>query len=138
MRRSNPLQIIGCHGHRWGIERGLDVQRHEDAEEDRIDVVVMEQWQKDRHENDDDLGPFERPAEQEDDDLSKDEELYRGQVERQHELLNDGVSPEIGEHRREGPGADEEVADHRRRARGEIDRFLQAFEGECAIGRRQQ
>ena len=41
---------------------------------------VFKQRQEDRHEDDDDLGPFQRPAEQEDDDLREDQEAGRAQI----------------------------------------------------------
>ena len=59
---ATPFQIVGGHGHGRREERGLKVQRHQDTEEQGIDAKVGEQRQEDRHEDDDDLGPFKRPA----------------------------------------------------------------------------
>src|SRR3546814_2478919 len=42
--------------------------------------VVRQQWQKDRHEDDDDLRPFERPAEQENNKLGEQQELQRCEI----------------------------------------------------------
>ena len=72
--RRHAFQIIGSHGHGRRIERGLDVERHENAEQDRIDPEVVDQRQEDRNEDDDDLGPFQRPAQQEDHDLRQQQE----------------------------------------------------------------
>src|SRR5262245_13745018 len=67
--RRYALEIEGGHRHRWRIEGRLRVERHHNAEENRIDMKVVEQRQKDGHENDDDFRPFQWPAEQENDDL---------------------------------------------------------------------
>ena len=62
VRRRNALQVEGRHCDRRRQERRLDVEGDEQPEEQRIDVEVLEQRQEDRHEDDDDLGPLERPA----------------------------------------------------------------------------
>jgi hypothetical protein len=118
MRWGNALEIIGRHRHRRRVERRLDVQCHKHAKENWIDPEFRQQRQEDRDEDDDDLRPFERPAEQEDDDLGEDQKTDRGQIQREHEVLYDRVPTEIREHRREGPGADEQITDHRRGAGG--------------------
>src|SRR5205814_876452 len=58
----------------------LQVDEHQRAPEDRVDVEVLQQRQEDRHEDDDDLGPLERPAQHEDDRLRQDHELHGCQV----------------------------------------------------------
>src|SRR3546814_6978352 len=78
--------------------------------------VVRQQWQKDRHEDDDDLRPFERPAEQENNKLGEQQELQRCEIEAGDEVIDDLLAAEVGEHRGEGPRAYEEPADHRRGA----------------------
>jgi len=65
-----------------------------------------------RHEDDDDLGPFQRPAQEEDDELGHQEEEHRREVEADDELADQVLAAEIGEDRGEGPGADEQPADH--------------------------
>src|SRR6266446_3404898 len=57
----------------------------EEVQQDQSDDLDPQ----DRHEDDDDLRPFERPAEDEDDELREDHELHRRHVERQHPLLDD-------------------------------------------------
>ncbi len=133
--RSDALEIVGRHGHGWSQERGLKVQRHQDAEEQRVDAEMRQQRQEDRHEDDDDLRPLQRPAQQEDDDLGHDQEGERRDVEPAHEIADHLVAAEIGEYRREGPGADEEPADHRRGLHGQIDRLAQPLPGQRPVGR---
>ena len=133
-RRRDALEIERRHRDRRRVERGLRVQRHQDAEEDRVDLEVVEQRQEDRHEDDDDLGPFQRPAEQEDDDLGQQQEAGRRQIEREEEGLDHLLAAEHREHGRERPRADEQVADHRGRARGEVDRVAQHGEVERPVG----
>jgi hypothetical protein len=72
--RRYSLQVIGRHGHGRGQERRLKVECDQDAEEQRIDLEVDQKRQEDRHEDDDDFGPFQRPAQQEDDQLGQDQE----------------------------------------------------------------
>jgi hypothetical protein len=48
---------------------------------------------EDRHEDHDDLGPLERPAEDEDDRLREDHELQRRQVQRSTQLLDQRLPP---------------------------------------------
>jgi hypothetical protein len=71
-----------------------------------------------------DLGPLQRPAEQEDDDLRQDHELNRCHVEREDPLLDDLLPAEQRERRGEYAGADKEPADHGARLGGEKRRLL--------------
>src|SRR5919198_590826 len=93
------------------------VERHQQPEEQRIDVEVRQQRDKNRHEDDDDLRPLERPAKDEDDELGERHELHRRHVERQHPALDDLLPAEQREGRREDGGADEEPAHHGARLR---------------------
>src|SRR5262245_46637864 len=129
-RRRHALEIERRHGDRRRQERGLDVERHQEAEEQRIDIEDLEQRQEDRHEDDDDLGPFQRPAQDEDDELGEDHESGLVQVERQHEPLDRLVAAQIGEHGREGERADEQPAHHGGGAGGEEHRLLELGERE--------
>ena len=129
----NPLEVEGCHRDRRGEERGLNVERDQDPEEERIDVELLEQRQKDRHEDHDDLGPFERPAEDEDDHLRDDHEHQRRGIKPGHQGLDRLMPAEIAEDRGEDERADEEPAHHRGGAGGEINALLQLLEGERAI-----
>jgi hypothetical protein len=70
MRRAHALQVERRHRHRRAQEGRLQVQRHQQAEEQRVDAEVVQQRDEDRHEDHDDLGPFQRPAQHEDDDLA--------------------------------------------------------------------
>src|SRR3989344_5519490 len=119
VRRRHALEIKRGHRHRRRQECRLQVERHQKAEKQRIDIEVRQQRNEDRHKNDDDLGPLERPAEQEDDDLRQDHELHRTHVERKHPLLDNLLAAEQRERRRENGGADEQPADHRTRLGGE-------------------
>src|SRR3546814_3884280 len=65
IRWGDALQVVSGHRHWRRQERGLQIEGNQDSKEQRVDFVVRQQWQKDRHEDDDDLRPFERPAEQE-------------------------------------------------------------------------
>ncbi len=87
---------------------------------------MRQQRQEDRHEDDDDLRPFQRPSEKEDDNLGEDQEHNRRQVHAEHEFLDQAVAAQIREHRRERPRADEQPAYHRRRAHRKVDGFLEA------------
>src|SRR3546814_20673356 len=91
--------------------------------------VVRQQWQKDRHEDDDDLRPFERPAEQENNKLGEQQELQRCEIEAGDEVIDDLLAAAVGEQRGEGPRAYEEPADHRRGAPRQGDRLAQALPG---------
>src|SRR6056297_3161721 len=106
LRWRNPLEIIGRHRHRWRQKAGLQVQRHKDTEEQRIDLEELQERQEDRHEDDDDLEPFQRPAEQEDDQLREQQELQRAQIQPLHEFRDDMLAAQVGKHRRKGVGAD--------------------------------
>ena len=64
------------------------------AEEDRVDLEVVEQRQENRHEDDDDLGPFQRPAEQEDDDLGQQQEAGLVQVQIEEKPLDHALPAE--------------------------------------------
>src|SRR3546814_6612150 len=115
-------------------ERGLQIEGNQDSKEQRVDFVVRQQWQKDRHEDDDDLRPFERPAEQENNKLGEQQELQRCEIEAGDEVIDDLLAAEVGEHRGEGPRAYEEPADHRRGAHRQVDRIAQALPGQGTIG----
>src|SRR6266702_3441542 len=136
--RRDALEVVAGHRHRRGEERRLDVQRHQDAEKYRVDVEVVQQRQEDRHENDDDLGPLQRPTQQEEDELGQQHERHRRHVEAEDEILDDTLPAQVREYRGERPRADEQPAHHRCRARGEENRFLQALEVELSIADRQQ
>src|SRR5512139_2490572 len=119
VRRRHALEVEGGHRHRRRQERRLQVERHQQAEEQRIDVELGEQRNEDGHEDHDDLGPLQRPTEQEDDDLREDHELDRRQSEREDPLLDHLLPAEQCERRREDRRADEQPAHHRRGLRGE-------------------
>jgi hypothetical protein len=82
MRRTHALQVERGHRHRRAQERGLQVQRHQQAEEQRVDAEVVQQRDEDRHEDHDDLGPLQRPAQDEDDHLAQHQELGLAEVHR--------------------------------------------------------
>src|SRR5262249_22113982 len=85
---------------------GLQVDEYDGSPKDRIDVEVLEQRQEDRHEDHDDLGPFERPAQQENDRLRKQHELDRRHIERKHPLLDELLAAQYGKNggkKRRGP-----------------------------------
>ena len=94
MRGRHSLQIEGGHRDRRRVERRLRVEGDQDAEEDRIDAEVVQERQEDRNEDDDDLRPLQRPAQQEDDELGQDQELRARQIEAEEELLNDRLTAE--------------------------------------------
>src|SRR5438067_4235786 len=119
VRRRYALQVERGHRHRRREERRLQIERHEQAEKQRIDTEVRKQRDEDRHEDDDDLGPLERPAQNEDDELREHHELHRRHVEREHPALDDFLPPEERKSRREDGGADEQPAHHGARLRGE-------------------
>ncbi len=73
--RRDALEIERRHRDRRRQERRLQVHEHQRAPQDRVDVEVLQHRQEDRHEDDDDLGPFQRPAEHEDDRLRQEHEL---------------------------------------------------------------
>ncbi len=120
----HPLQVEGGHRHRRREEGRLQVQRHQQTEEQRIDPELGEQRNEDRHEDDDDLGPLERPAEDEDDELRQDHELDRGQAQREHPALDDFLAAEQRERSREDRRADEQPAHHRAGLGGQERRLL--------------
>src|SRR3954469_12432099 len=120
----HALQIERRHRHRRRQEGGLQVERHEQAKEQRIDAEVRQERDKDRHEDDDDFGPLERPAQDEDDELGEDHELHRGHLQRHPPFLDDLLSAEQCEGRRENRRADEQPAHHGARLRGEERRLL--------------
>ena len=64
---ATPFQVEGGHRHRRREERRLEVQGHQQTEKQGIDVEVGQERDEDRHEDDDDLRPFQGPAQQEDD-----------------------------------------------------------------------
>ena len=121
MRRRDALEVVGRHRHRRRQERRLQIDRDQDAEEQRVDAEMRQQRQEDRDEDDDDLGPFQRPAEDEDDQLRDDQEHQRRHVEAGDELADQLLAAEIGEDRREGRRADEQPAHHRRGAGRQVD-----------------
>src|SRR5688572_24819298 len=111
-RRRDSLQVVGRHGHRRRQERRLQIERDQDAEEQRIDPEMRQQRQEDRDEDNDDLGPFQRPSQQEDDELAEQQELERGNVEPGDEFGDHLFAAEVSEYRREGRGADEQPTHH--------------------------
>src|SRR5262249_19612134 len=119
----HALEVEGRHRHRRRQEGGLEVDRHHGAEEDRVDLEVAEQGDEDRAEDDDDLGPLQRPAEQEDDELGDELEAHRRQVHAQHPSLDHRLAAVEREDRREQRRADEEPADHGRRLGGQEGRL---------------
>src|SRR5512139_2281600 len=124
VRRRHALEVESGHCHRRRQERRLQVERHHQAEEQRVDVEVRQKRNEDRHEDDDDLGPLERPAEDEDDGLRQQHELGRRHVQREHPLLDDLLPAEQRERGREDRRADEQPAHHGRGLGGEEDRLL--------------
>ena len=124
MFRRHGLQIE--RGHRDGRrqECRLEIDRHHGAEQDRVDLKVVQQRDEDRAEDDDDLGPLERPAEQEDDHLRHELEPHRREVHAQHPALDQPLAAVQREHGGEERRADEQPADHRGRLRREERRLL--------------
>ena len=59
------------------------------------------------------------------------------EVEAGHEVRDQLLAAEVGEHRREGVGADEEPAHHRGRPHGEVHALAQPSEGHRTIGDRE-
>src|SRR5262249_12419419 len=105
VRRRYALQVERRHRDRRRQERRLQIQRDEQAEKQRVDVEVRQQRDEDRHEDDDDLRPLERPAQDEDDELRQYHELDRRQVQREHPSLDQLLAAEQRERRRENSGA---------------------------------
>src|SRR2546428_10577900 len=62
----HAFEIERRHRHRRRQERRLEVDRNHRPEQNRVDLEVTQQRDEDRAEDHDDLGPLERPAEQED------------------------------------------------------------------------
>src|SRR5262245_65353639 len=75
--RRHGLQIERGHRHGRRQECRLEIDCHHGAEEDRVDLKVAEKWDEDRAENDNDLGPLEWPAEEENDHLRHELESQR-------------------------------------------------------------
>ena len=86
-------------------------------------LKVAQQRDEDRAEDDDDLGPLERPAEQEDDHLRDEQEPERREVHAQHPALDQPLAAVQREHGGEERRADEQPAHHRGRLRGEERRL---------------
>src|SRR3989339_2018320 len=97
VRRRHPLEVEGGHRDRRREERRLEVQGHEQTEEERIYVEVRQERDEDRHEDDDDLGPLQRPAQKEDDHLRQEHELHRRHVERLYPIVDDLLAAKEGE-----------------------------------------
>src|SRR5262249_59281828 len=83
--------------------------------------------QEDRHEDDDDLGPFQRPSEYENDRLRQDHELHGRHIERQHPLLDQRLPAEDCEDPREQRRANEQPAHHGGGLRRQEHSLLGAF-----------
>src|SRR6266403_1796122 len=132
------LQVERRHGDRRREESRLQVDEYQRAPQDRIDIEVLEQRQEDRHEDDDDLGPLERPAEEEDDRLRQDQELHRRHVEAQYPGLDQLLAAQDREHPREQRRADEQPAHHCSGFGGEKYGLLEAFPVELASLKRKQ
>src|SRR5262249_48304579 len=98
----HTLAIEGRHRHRRSEEGGLQVQRDQNAEEQRVDAVMLQQRHEDRYEDDNDLGPLQRPTQQEDDELGQDHELGARQIEIVDQLAHHFMAVQIGKDRREG------------------------------------
>ena len=87
-------------------------------------MEVAQQRDEDRAEDDDDLGPLERPPQQEDDQLRHELEPHRREVHAQHPALDQPLAAVQREHGGEKRRADEEPADHGGRLRREERRLL--------------
>ena len=133
---ATPFRVVRRHRHWRRIERRLDIERYQNAEHDRIHVEYLQQRQEDRDEDDDDLRPFERPAEKEDDALREQQEFHPRQVHARDRALDELLPAEVGEYRGEGPRADEQERHHRRRARGQVNRFREPLEVQLRDSRR--
>src|SRR6188474_3594845 len=70
--RCDALEIECRHGHRWRQKCRLQIHEDQNTPQHGVNVEVLEQWQKDRNEDDDDLGPFQRPAQDKNDRLRQD------------------------------------------------------------------
>ena len=115
----------------------MQIQGHEQAKEQRIHAKMRQQRNEDRHEDDDDLGPLQRPAQQKDDDLRQHHELYRRHVERQHPLVDDLLATEQGKSRRENAGTNKQPAHHGAGLGRQIDRLADHADIEASVGSRQ-
>src|SRR6202007_1924183 len=138
VRRRDAFEVARRHRHRRRQDRRLQVYEHQRAPQDRIDVEVLEQRQEDRHEDDDDFGPFERPAEEENDRLRQDQELHWRHVEAQYPRLAQLLTAQDREPPREQRRADEQPAHHRGRFRSQKHCLLEALPVELASLQRKQ
>ena len=71
------------------LDDGDDEDEGQHAEEQRINTELAQHGQEDGYEDDDDLAPFQRPAQQEDDQLGDDQEGDRGEVQGEDHLLDE-------------------------------------------------
>lgn len=96
MRRADAFQVERGHGHRLVQESRLQIQRHQQAEEPRVDAKVRQQGSENRHENH---------------HLRQDLELHRGHVQRQHPGVDQLLATQQGKSGSEDAGADKLPAD---------------------------
>jgi hypothetical protein len=134
VRWTHALQVERRHRHRRAQERRLQVQRHQQAEEQRVDAEVVQQRDEDGHEDHDDLGPFQRPAQHEDDHLAQHQELGLRQVHRHDPRLDQLLPAQQREGGREDGRADEQPAHHGAGLGGEEHAFLEHRQVELPVG----
>src|SRR5262249_9921152 len=97
LTRRHALQIESRHGDWWREKGRLLIQSRHDSEEERIDVELFEQRQEERHEDNRDLGPLQRPTQQANEKLSQPEKSERRESQRQNPVLDHRRAAKPGE-----------------------------------------
>ena len=131
------LEIIGGHGDRRRQERGLQHDRHQRAEPDHVDLQGCHDRVEDRQEHQDDRGPLERPAQQEDQDQDHDQHQHRRHLQRQQRLRDPVGGAEPREHGAENVRCHRQQQHHARGRDGCVQGALQAGKRELAVPDRQ-
>ena len=125
VRRRHALQVERRHRHRRRQERRLQVHDTSRPKNSGSMLEVRQQRHEDRHEDHDDLGPLQRPAQDEDDGLRSIRNCS-GVRFMPSTHSSTSLAAEQRERRREERRADEQPAHHRGRLGGEEHRLLDA------------
>ena len=95
---------------------------------------MSQQRKKNRHEDNNDICPLQRPAEQEDNNLGQEHEVYERHIKRCYPYIDDLLTAEQRESPGENPRADKQSAHHRAGLGGEKNRLLKHRHVKSPIG----
>ena len=134
----HPLEEVGGQRDRRGEPRGLQAHGDQRAEPDEVDAELLDERQHDRHDDQHDRHPFERPAQHEDDAEDQQQHRRRRQVELQQRFGDQRRAAEAREHRAEVVRRRDEQQDHAGRQQRRIDGLAELLPRHAPVRERHQ